>query len=93
MQWRNGPKNSLFARTIHKTEWPQLIAAMMEHGTIAVIEERGVVWYYGPYEISARVVAKVWGLSTAQQHRFKTHILECDPFGGDSYEGNRYLDE
>jgi hypothetical protein len=93
MEWRKGPKNSLYARRIQRSEYPQLIAAMMEHGTMCLITDKGLVWYYGPYVIQSIVVRKVWGISHAQMQRLKTHILEQDPWGGTEYAGHRYLDE
>jgi len=92
IEWRKGPKNTLFARRIERSEYPQLIKAMMEHGTICLIEDNPT-WYYGPYTIQASVVAKVWGLSTAQMQMLRSHILEHNPFGGARYEGHNYLDE
>ncbi len=91
-EWRNGSRRSLFARRIMKTEYPQLFDAMKEHGLVCLIEESGLVWWFGEYKIQPHEVKRVWNITTDQYPRIRQFILEHNPFGGD-YAGNNYLNE
>tara|TARA_R110000824_G_scaffold101190_1_gene240326 strand:- start:32287 stop:32571 length:285 start_codon:yes stop_codon:yes gene_type:complete len=91
-QWRSGTNKSLFARRILKTEYPQLFSAMREQGLVCLVEESGTVWWYGEYKIQPSEVRRVWGITKDQYSVIRSHILETNPFGGERYEGNNYLD-
>ena len=79
-QWRNGSRNTLYARTIHRVEWPKLVEAMSDDFLVAQITDTGIEWRGCGYKVTQREVARAWGLSHAQMLRLKDYIYEKDPF-------------
>lgn len=79
-QWRNGSRNTLYARTIHRVEFPKLVEAMSDDFLSAQITDTGIEWRVCGYKVTQREVARAWGLSHAQMLRLKDYIYEKDPF-------------
>ena len=79
--WRSGSQRVLGNRPIKATEWPRLIAAMIEDGLHCALTGEGLHWTHGAYTVQTKEVREVWGLSINQYGRLREYIYVHDPFG------------
>ena len=81
-RWRSGSFHSLWTRPIHKHEYPQLVAAMVEDGLTCVLTESalGYQWYIHEYAVSGKSVRTVWGLTEHQYGKLMAWVYANDPF-------------
>ena len=80
VKWRRSEK-TLFTKPIYREEFPKLIKRMKDDDLIPFLEEDGLKWYHGRYEIAPKILKNVWGLSQGQYNRLVDYILEegvCD---------------
>jgi hypothetical protein len=73
-EWRSGGRSSLWARPIYEKDWPVLIEKMKDHGLFINIDDR-IRFFYGEYEITAKEIARAWGLSSSQMKKLKDRII------------------
>ena len=75
--WRTKSKNMLNTRPIYEHEFPKLAKAMVEDGlTFRIVSKgNGYQWLVADYEISAKSVSQVWGLTPHQMRRFIDWLL------------------
>ena len=81
MKWRSGSQRVLGNRPIKESEWPRLIAAMVEDGLHCALTAEGLHWTHGAYTVQAKIVREVWGLSKHQYDRLRNYIYVSDPWG------------
>ena len=79
--WRSGSQRVLGNRPIKESEWPRLVAAMIEDGLYCALTAEGLHWTCGSCTVQAKVVREVWGLSTSQYGRLREYVYVHDPFG------------
>lgn len=80
--WRSGSQRVLGNRPIKQSEWPRLVAAMIEDGLHCALTAEGLHWTCGSYTVQAKVVREVWNLSQHQYDRLRNYIYVEDPFTG-----------
>ena len=80
--WRSGSQRVLGNRPIKESEWPRLVAAMIDDGLHCALTAEGLHWTCGSYTIQTKVVREVWGLSKHQYDRLRNYIYVADPFAG-----------
>lgn len=76
-QWRTKSKNMLNTRPIYEAEFPALAKAMAEDGlTFRIVSKgNGYQWLVADYEIPAKSVREVWGLTPHQMRRLIDWLL------------------
>jgi len=69
--WRSGSKNTFTARPIYTKDFPKLIKKMKEDGLLFMLDNgpKGYRWIISEYEISAKAIREVWGLTKSQYSR------------------------
>ena len=75
--WRAKSRNILNTRPIYEAEFPALAKAMVEDGlTFRIVSKgNGYQWLVADYEIPAKSVRQVWGLTAHQMRRFIDWLL------------------
>mgnify|MGYP003154576059 CR=1 FL=1 len=72
--------NQLIARPIPRSEFPKIVERMFNDGLYCDLTYEGAIWYSGRYQVTAKVVRTMWGLSPAQWKRFMRWVYEEAPF-------------
>ncbi len=78
--WRSKSANMLFTRPIYEREFPALAQAMVDDGlSIRLVSKgNGYELYVADYQVPAKSVREVWGLSPHQMRRFIDWVLTND---------------
>jgi hypothetical protein len=78
--WRSKSATMLFTRPIYEREFPALARAMADDGlSIRLVNKgNGYELYVADYQVPAKSVREVWGLSPHQMRRFIDWALTND---------------
>ena len=70
-KWRSKSANMLFTRPIYESEFPALAEAMAEDGISIVLADNanGYQWLVADYQVPAKSIREVWGLTPHQMRR------------------------
>ena len=76
-QWRAKSQRLLNTRPIYEREFPKLAKAMVDDGVTLYLTDNGngYEWYVADYQVPAKSVREVWGLTPFQMRRFTEWAL------------------